>query len=119
MKIASSSLGAWFVAAAAFTSFVAGGTALAAEPHSGQKLWLACANGRDYPLRPLAVSRDGDIVTGYMLRTGTGRSIHLTLVPMGNGYRYAGPGVWFDGVRGDAALNWGAPNEIPCTVTQE
>lgn len=119
MKIVSWGLGTWAVAAVALCPFVAGGTAHGAEPHDGQRIWLACANGRDYPLQPVAVSPDYDIVTGYLLRTGTGRAIHLTLVPMGNGYRYAGIGAWFDGVRGDAVLNWGRPNAIPCTVTQE
>jgi hypothetical protein len=38
---------------------------------------------------------------------------------MGSGYRYAGPGVWFDGMRQQAVLNWGRPDEVPCTVKQE
>jgi len=43
----------------------------------------------------------------------------LRLVPMGSGYRYAGPGVWFDGLRGDAVLNWGRPDAVACHVMQE
>jgi hypothetical protein len=80
---------------------------------------LACENGRNYPIQPIAVSREGDLVTGYMLRTGTGRSIRLRLVPMGNGYRYEGGGIWFDGVRNHAVLNWDRPNAVPCEVVQE
>jgi hypothetical protein len=38
---------------------------------------------------------------------------------MGVGYRYAGPGIWFDGLRGEAVLNWGKSNATPCTVVQE
>ena len=86
---------------------------------SAQKMWLACENGRDYPLHPLAVSREGDLVTGYLLTTGHGRGVHVRLIPMGSGYRYAGPGVWFDGMRQQAVLNWGRPDEVPCTVMQE
>ena len=82
-------------------------------------MWLACENGRDYPLRPLAVSREGDLVTGYLLTTGHGRGVHVRLIPMGSGYRYAGPGVWFDGMRQQAVLNWGRPDEVPCKVMQE
>ena len=83
--------------------------AFANEPMSPQKMWLSCENGRDYPLHPLAVSREYDLVTGYLLKTGHGRGVHMRLIPMGSGYRYAGPGVWFDGLRGDAVLNWGRP----------
>ena len=88
-------------------------------PIVAQKMWLACENGRDYPLRPLAISRESDLVTGYLLVTGRGRGVHMRLMPMGSGYRYAGPGVWFDGLRQQAVLNWGRPDEVPCTVMQE
>ena len=95
-------------------------TSLRAEPVAGQKMWLACENGQSYPIQPAAVSRESEVVTGYLLRTGTGRSVHLRLVPMGNGYRYEGNGIWVDGLRGNAVLNWGRPGaEIPCTVMQE
>jgi len=109
--------------AALMVPFVAG-TALSADMavspgYSRYKMWLACENGRDYPIRPLAISREYDLVTGYMLWTGSGRGIHMRLVPMGVGYRYEGGGIWFDGLRGDAVLNWGRPNAIPCKVMQE
>ena len=91
-----------------------------AEPVGTTKMWLACENGHSYPIQPAAVSRENELVTGYLLRTGTGRGVHLRLVPMGNGYRYEGSGVWFDGLRGNAVLNWGRPGaEVPCTVMQE
>jgi hypothetical protein len=95
------------------------GAAGGPAPIAAQRMWLACENGRDYPLRPLAVSREGDLVTGYLLMTGHGRGVHVRLIPMGSGYRYAGPGVWFDGMRQQAVLNWGRPDEVPCTVMQE
>lgn len=96
--------------------FVIAGTAFGA---GGQRMWLACENGRDYPLRPNAISRDDDLVTGYLVTTGRGHGVHLRLVPMGVGYRYAGPGIWFDGLRGEAVLNWGRRNAVPCTVMRE
>ena len=88
----------------------------AMQPH---KMWLACENGKNYPIRPLAVSRENDLVTGYMVNLGRKYSVHLRLVPMGVGYRYAGRGIWFDGERQEAVLNWGKPNAVPCTVEQE
>jgi hypothetical protein len=89
-----------------------------AEPGAAHKMWLSCENGREYPIRPIGVSREYDLVTGYFLTTGHGRGVHLRLMPMGSGYRYAGPGVWFDGLRGEAILNWGRPNAVPCRVLQ-
>ena len=97
----------------------ANGVSAAPGPIVAQKMWLACENGRNYPLHPLAVSREADLVTGYLLVTGRGRGVHMRLIPMGSGYRYAGPGVWFDGMRQQAVLNWGRPDEVPCTVMQE
>jgi hypothetical protein len=38
------------------------------------------------------VSREYDLVTGYMLMTGHGRGLHMRLIPMGSSYSYAGPG---------------------------
>jgi hypothetical protein len=95
---------------------IGAGTAFGA---GGQRMWLSCENGRNYPIRPIAISRDDDLVTGYLVLTGRGHGVHLRLVPMGVGYRYAGPGIWFDGLRGEAVLNWGRRDAVPCTVMQE
>ena len=76
---------------------------------------LDCENGRFYPIRPLAVSDLGDFVTGYIV-TGRGRGVHIRLVPMGDGYRYAGRGIWFDGVLQEAVLYWGTPAATACVV---
>ena len=103
------------LSSAASAADMAGGVEHAAR----QKMWLACENGHEYPLRPIGVSRENDLVTGYMLMTGRGHGVHMRLIPMGSGYRYAGAGVWFDGLRGNAVLNWGTPGEVPCKVLQE
>jgi hypothetical protein len=99
--------------------FVLSAPASAAEHVDGQRMWLACENGQNYPIQPQAVSREGDLVTGYLLRTGTGRAVQLRLMPMGVGYRYAGQGIWFDGLRGTAVLNWGQRDAVSCSVMQE
>jgi hypothetical protein len=78
---------------------------------------LSCENGHDYPFCPRAVSSLGDVVTGTLM-TGTRHGIHMRLIPMGVGYRYAGKGIWFDGYRSAAALNFGKHNAVACTVTK-
>ena len=112
-------LGVLLASVAASTLAHANGVPARPGSIAAQKIWLSCENGRQYPLHPLAVSREGDLVTGYLLMTGRGRGVHVRLIPMGSGYRYAGPGVWFDGMRQRAVLNWGRPDEVPCTVMQE
>lgn len=106
-------------AALFFAAGVAGFCMIQPAAAETSRMWLACENGRNYPIHPIAASREHDLVSGYLISTGRGRGIHVRLVPMGVGYRYAGPGIWFDGLRGEAVLNWGKPNATPCTVVQE
>ena len=77
---------------------------------------VACENGQNYTLRTRAVSDDGDLVTGYFV-VAPRRAIHVRLIPMGNGYRYAGRGIWLDGIRESAILNFGQHSAVACTVT--
>ena len=81
-------------------------------------LTLTCENGRSYPLCPIAVSVEGEIVTGR-LGLGAGRGAHVRLVPMGVGYRYIGRSVWFDGIRNDAVLYLGKTRAVACTVERD
>jgi hypothetical protein len=76
---------------------------------------FTCENGRQYPLCPIAVSVIGEVVTGS-LHTGHRGGTHVRLVPMGVGYRYAGRGVWLDGFRENALLNFGKHSQIACTI---
>ena len=78
-------------------------------------LTLSCENGRSYPLCPIAVTNEGEIVTGR-LGVAPGRGVHVRLVPMGVGYRYIGRNIWFDGVRSDAVLYFGQNRAVACTV---
>ena len=91
-------------------------TALAGGTCAG--LTLSCENGRDYPLCPIAVSEEGEIVTGR-LGIAPRRGVHVRLVPMGVGYRYIGRNVWFDGVRSDAVLYFGKSHAVACTVVRD
>lgn len=78
---------------------------------------LSCENGRLYPFRVGAVSDVGEIVTGHLV-VGRG-AVHMRLVPMGDGYRYAGRGVWFDGKRDAAVLYIGKHSAYNCMVVRE
>ena len=78
-------------------------------------LRLTCENGHSYPICPIAVSEEGELVTGHLV-LGRGRGIHVRLAPMGVGYRYIGRGVWFDGLRGDAVLFLQKDVPIACNV---
>lgn len=87
--------------------------AIAAAP-AGAQLSLECDNGRTYPIRARAVSDQDELVTGYIY-TSPRKPHHFRLIPMGNGYRYAGQGFWFDGIRGEATLDIGS-HQASCTV---
>jgi hypothetical protein len=76
---------------------------------------FTCENGRQYPLCPIAVSAVGEIVTASLF-TSPRNAMHVRLVPMGVGYRYAGRGVWLDGFRENALLNFGKHTQVACTI---
>ena len=76
---------------------------------------FTCENGRQYPLCPIAVSVVGEVVTAS-LHTGHRGGAHVRLIPMGVGYRYAGRGVWLDGFRENALLNFGKHSQTACTI---
>lgn len=115
------SAGLWLVALALMLA-PSGVMATDLLPGSGYqpgyaKLALSCDNSRVYPLRVRSVSEAGEIVTGY-LGTGYGQ-VHVRLVPMGNGYRYAGRGIWFDGKRDVAVLYFGPYTSVNCQVLHD
>src|SRR5437763_6476 len=78
---------------------------------------LTCENGQNYPLCPIAISDEGEVVTAHLV-LGRGRGAHVRLIPLGNGYRYAGQGIWFDGIRQEATLNFGKHSSVQCTVVK-
>ena len=73
---------------------------------------LVCENARTYGLCPIGVTDVGELVTARLTPGAT----HVRLIPMGNGYRYAGRGIWFDG-KGDAGrLFFGHHRSVACAV---
>jgi len=77
---------------------------------------FVCENGQQYPLCPIAVSVAGEVVTASLF---TGRhAAHVRLIPMGVGYRYAGRGIWLDGFRENALLNFGKHAQVACSIAR-
>lgn len=99
--------------------------AVAAMPVSGAHAYghgggaafaIACDNGGNYVLRAGPVTDSGDVVTGHLyLRPHHG--VHVRLIPMGDGYRYAGRGVWLDGIRDRAWLYFSKHRRVACQVS--
>jgi hypothetical protein len=103
----------WYLGALALLLAATSSDGAVAGP--GGSFSVACANGHHYPLRARAISPAGELVTGY-LYTRPGRGVHVRLIPMGRGYRYAGRGIWLDGIREVAVLNFGKRHAVACTV---
>ena len=78
-------------------------------------LALVCQNGRTYPICPIAVSVAGELVTGRLV-TAPAQGTHIRLIPMGDGYRYAGRGIWFDGKYNTATLFFSQQASTACDV---
>ena len=96
---------------------VSGAQAAGYAPGYGGRFVLVCENGANYPFLPRAVSVVGEVVTGYI---GVGRRpVHVRLVPMGDGYRYAGYNIWLDGKDDVAILYFGKTSAVKCTVTRD
>jgi len=70
---------------------------------SCSEIVFTCENGRAYPLCPIAVSVAGEVVTASLFTVG---------------YRYAGRGIWLDGFRENALLNFGKHIQIACTIAR-
>lgn len=82
---------------------------------SCSEIVLTCENGRQYPLCPISATVTGELVTAS-LYTAPRRATYVRLVPMGVGYRYAGKGIWVDGLRGNAMISFSNTSSVACTV---
>ena len=74
---------------------------------------LVCENARTYGLCPIGVTEVGELVTGTLRTPGP---TYVRLIPMGNGYRYAGRGIWFDGKGAAGRLFFGQNRSVACAV---
>jgi hypothetical protein len=83
----------------------------------GADFAVACENGGTYRLSSGPVAPPGDIVTAYLYLTPR-HALPVRLIPMGMGYRYAGRGVWLDGIREHALLYLSKYRPLACTVSR-
>ena len=74
---------------------------------------LACENARTYGLCPIGVTDVGELVTGTLTSPGPH---YVREIPMRDGYRYAGRGIWFDGKGTSGRLFFGPARSIACIV---
>lgn len=94
-----------------------GATTALADQLSGGAFSVDCQDGSAYKLTSGPVLAPGDIVTGHLHLSPT-HAMPVRLIPMGQGYRYAGHGVWLDGIRERALLYRSKYNPIACVVTR-
>ncbi len=97
---------------------MAGGAAcVQAGELPGGAFSIDCQDGSNYKLTSPPVLVPGDIVTGH-LHLSPRHATPVRLMPMGQGYRYAGHGVWLDGIREHALLYRSKYNPVACIVTR-
>ena len=74
---------------------------------------LACENARTYGLCPIGVTDVGEVVTATLTSPGPH---YVREIPMRDGYRYAGRGIWFDGKGTAGRLFFGPARSVACSV---
>jgi hypothetical protein len=116
MRVIGNKLGTTFAGIA--TALLIAGTASTAQAGGATGHFvLACENGANYRLTAGAVSVFGEVVAGQ-LHLSRHHAVHVRLIPMGDGYRYAAPGIWLDGFRDQAQLHFGKREPVNCSVGQ-
>jgi hypothetical protein len=97
---------------------VAGATSRASVQgyYPGADFAISCENGANYRLSSGPVAPPGDIVTAHLYLTPR-HALPVRLIPMGVGYRYAGRGVWLDGIREHAMLYLSKYHPLACIVS--
>lgn len=83
----------------------------------GADFAIACENGASYRLSSGSVTFPGDIMTAHLYLSPR-HSLPVRLMPVGEGYRYAGRGVWLDGIREHALLYLHKYRPLACVVSR-
>jgi hypothetical protein len=78
---------------------------------------ISCENGGNYRLIAGPAVVPGDVVTGHLFLSPH-HGLPVRLMPMGEGYRYAGRGVWLDGIRNHALLYLSKYRPVACIVSR-
>lgn len=121
MRLNGSDFRTWLLALGCCAALTASGGsaradegALSAAPVANTFI-VACENGANYLLQSHPTLYDGDVITGRFYLSPR-HSVHVRLIPMGQGYRYAGRGLWLDGIRNQAVLFLHKNRPIACNV---
>ena len=107
----------WFGLLAAMAVAAATSRADAQGFFPGADFAISCENGTNYRLSSGPVAPPGDIVTAHLYLTPR-HALPVRLIPMGIGYRYAGRGVWLDGIREHALLYLSKYHPLACIVSR-
>lgn len=83
----------------------------------GAEFSIDCQNGAVYRLSSGRVTIPGDIVTARLYLRPR-HAVPVRLIPMGEGYRYAGRGVWLDGISDRALLYLRKYHPVACVVSR-
>jgi hypothetical protein len=83
----------------------------------GAHFAIACENGGNYSLIAAPAVVPGDVVVAHLF-LGRRGGMPGRLMPMGEGYRYAGRGIWLDGIRDHALLYLSKYHPVACTVSR-
>jgi hypothetical protein len=83
----------------------------------GADFSISCENGGNYRLSSGPAVTPGDIVTAHLYLSPR-HGLPVRLIPMGVGYRYAGRGVWLDGIRDHALLYLSKYRPVACIVSR-
>jgi hypothetical protein len=78
---------------------------------------MVCRQSRNNGRTALDSASDSHCVVTASLFTGR-HAAHVRLIPMGVGYRYAGHGIWLDGFRENALLNFGKHAQVACSIAR-
>jgi hypothetical protein len=83
----------------------------------GAHFAISCENGGNYSLVSGPAVVPGDVVIAHLFLSPH-RGLPVRLMPMGIGYRYAGRGVWLDGIREHALLYLSKYHPVACIVSR-
>ena len=83
----------------------------------GAHFAISCENGGNYELISGPAVVPGDVVISHLFLSPN-HSLPVRLMPMGVGYRYAGRGVWLDGIREHALLYLSKYHPVACIVSR-
>ena len=83
----------------------------------GAHFAISCENGGNYSLVSGPAVVPGDVMVAHLFLSPH-RGVPVRLMTMGEGYRYAGQGVWLDGIHDHALLYLSKYHPVACIVSR-